>query len=318
MSASSSFVNQPGISIRPPALRPGDTVMLVSPSGPAPEDRVRLGIAMLESWGLRPVLGPGCMERQGYLAGSDEIRLAGVNAALRDRDVCGVICIRGGYGAQRIVDGLDIEAFRVQPKIVVGFSDITALQMALWQRAGAASVHGPMAAWNVERTGEVSASSLRAALMSTDDVVLASRPDEETGGVRVMAPAATGTLLGGNLCLIAATIGTADMPDLSGAILLLEEVDEPPYKVDRMLTHLRRSGVLSGVAGVAVGQFTNCVDGWKIPIADVLMDRLGDLGVPVVGGLPVGHGQDQLTVPVGTRAVLDAEAGTLTVTAAVG
>jgi muramoyltetrapeptide carboxypeptidase len=152
--------------------------------------------------------------------------------------------------------------------------------------------------------------------MSTDDVVLASRPDEETGSLRV-GGTATGILVGGNLCLLDATIGTTDMPDLSGAILLLEEVDEPPYKVDRMLTHLRRSGALSGVAGVAVGQFTDCADGWKIPIADVLLERLGDLGVPILGGLPVGHGSEQLTVPVGVPAVLDVANGTLTVTAAV-
>jgi len=113
------------------------------------------------------------------------------------------------------------------------------------------------------------------------------------------------------------SIGTPDMPDLHGAILLIEEVDEPPYKVDRMLTQLRRSGALRGIVGVAVGQFTRCSDGWPTTIADVLLDRLGDLGVPVLGGLPVGHGQDQLSVPLGVPATLDAGAGTLTATPAV-
>ncbi len=302
--------------VRPPVLRPGDAVMLVSPSGPANTERLALGIDMLKSWGLRPVIAPGATEQQGYLAGSDDVRLAGLNTALRDPEIRGVICIRGGYGAQRIVDGLDIAAVRADPKVLAGFSDITALQLALWVHAGVAGVHGPMVAWNAERTGDISAASLRSALMSTDDVVLTTRPEEETGPLRV-GGAVAGTLIGGNLCLIAATVGTSDMPDLTGAILLLEEVDEPPYKVDRMLTHLRRSGALAGVAGVAVGQFTGCTDGWKIPIADVLLERLGDLGVPILGGLPIGHGQEQLTVPVGTPAVLDAAAGTLTVTAAV-
>src|SRR5262249_50068405 len=161
---------------------------------------------------------------------------------------------------------LDYEAARRDPKLLVGFSDITALQLAMWTRVGLAGVHGPMAAWNAERTGPASAESLRRAVMTTDELVLVPRIDstgrtEETATVVIGGAPVTGTLLGGNLCLLTATIGTVDLPDLHGAILLLEEVDEPPYKVDRMLTHLWRAGVLAGVAGVAVGQFTNCADG---------------------------------------------------------
>jgi muramoyltetrapeptide carboxypeptidase len=302
--------------VRPPALRPGDAVMLVSPAGPVNAERVATGVTMIESWGLA-VLNPPTGAPVGYLAGPDDVRLAELNAALRDPDVRGVICTRGGYGAQRIVDGMDFAALSADPKVFVGFSDITALQLAIWCRTGLSSVHGPMASWSAERTGEASARSLRAALTSTDDVVVHARPDEETSAVRVPGPPTRGVLLGGNLTLVDATIGTPDLPDLRGAILLLEEVDEPPYKVDRMLTHLRRSGALDGLAGVAVGQFTKCADGWSTTVADVLTDRLGDLGVPVLGGLPVGHGRDQLTVPVGVPAVLDVAAGTLTTDAAV-
>lgn len=291
--------------------------MLVSPSGPANEERVEVGVAMLEGWGLKAVRAPGLLERDGYLAGRDDARLAGVNAALRDPLVRALICTRGGYGAQRIVDALDFEAARRDPKLLVGFSDITALQLAMWTRAGLAGVHGPMAAWNAARTGPASAESLRRAIMTTDEVVLVARPEEETGSVVIGGAPVTGTLLGGNLCLLAATIGTADLPDLRGAILLLEDVDEPPYKVDRMLTHLCRAGALAGLAGVAVGQFTNCVDGWPTTVADVLLERLAPLGVPVLGGLPVGHGREQASVPVGVEATLDAAAGTLTVTPAV-
>jgi muramoyltetrapeptide carboxypeptidase len=152
--------------------------------------------------------------------------------------------------------------------------------------------------------------------MTTEPVTVAALPEEETYPVRVPGRA-EGRLLGGNLCLITASVGTPDMPDLTGAVLLIEEVQEPPYKVDRMLTHLRRCGALARVAGVAVGQFTECADGWETSITDVLAERLGDLGVPVLGGLPIGHGVGQLTVPVGTPAVLDATAGTLTVAPAV-
>lgn len=290
--------------------------MLVSPAGPAKPEPVEIGTAMLESWGLKVVAGAATVPH-GYLAGRDDARLAEVNAALRDPAVRGVVCTRGGYGAQRIVDGMDFAALGEDPKVFVGFSDITALQLAMWCRVGLASVHGPMAAWGHERTGEASARSLRAALTSTDEVVIHARAEDETSPVRLDGPVVRGTLLGGNLSLIAATIGTPDLPPLAGAILLLEEVDEAPYKVDRMLTHLRRSGALAGVAGVAVGQFTRCADGWSTSVVEVLLDRLGDLGVPVLGGLPVGHGRDQLTVPVGVPAILDVAAGTLTATAAV-
>ncbi|GAA2717627.1 LD-carboxypeptidase [Micromonospora olivasterospora] len=302
--------------LRPPVLRPGDTVMLVSPSGPTRPERVARGVELLTGWGLRPVLAPNAYARRGYLAGADELRAADLNAAFADPEVRGVICTRGGYGAQRVVDAVDMAAVRRDPKVVAGFSDITALQLALWRGARLASVHGPGAAWLDERTPPYSAESLHAALMTTEPVTVAAVPGEETSGVRVPG-SATGTLLGGNLCLIAASVGTADMPDLTGAVLLVEDVQEPPYKVDRMLTQLRRAGALRRVAGVAVGQFTDCADSWDTTVADVLAERLGDLGVPVLGGLPIGHGHGQLTVPLGTRATLDATAGTLTVAPAV-
>ncbi|WP_406046168.1 LD-carboxypeptidase [Micromonospora sp. NBC_00898] len=290
--------------------------MLVSPSGPTRPERVARGVELLTGWGLRPVLAPNAYARRGYLAGGDELRAADLNTAFADPEVRGVLCTRGGYGAQRVVDLIDMAAVRRDPKVVAGFSDITALQFALWRGARLASVHGPGAAWLDERTPLRSAESLHAALMTTELVTVAAVAEEETFGVRVPGRA-VGPLLGGNLCLITASIGTPDMPDLTGAVLLVEEVQEPPYKVDRMLTQLRRCGALDGVAGVAVGQFTDCADGWETTVADVLGERLGDLGVPVLGGLPIGHGVGQLTVPVGTRAVLDADAGTLTVAPAV-
>lgn len=302
--------------VRPPALRPGDTVMLVSPSGPTRPERVARGVELLTGWGLRPVLGPNVYARHGYLAGSDELRAADLNAAFADPGVRGVLCTRGGYGAQRVVDAIDMTAVRRDPKVVAGFSDITALQFALWRGARLATVHGPGAAWLDERTPALSAASLRAALMTTEPVTVNRSAVEESAPVLV-AGRATGPLIGGNLCLIVSSLGTPDMPDLTGAILLVEDIEEPPYKVDRMLTQLRRAGALKGVAGVAVGQFTKCADGWETSVADVLGERLGDLGVPVLGGLPVGHGVGQITVPVGVPATLDADAGTLTVAAAV-
>ncbi|WP_091615822.1 S66 peptidase family protein [Micromonospora mirobrigensis] len=290
--------------------------MLVSPSGPTTPELVARGVELLTGWGLRPVLGPNAYARHGYLAGDDVLRAADLNAAFADPEIRGVICTRGGYGAQRVVDLIDMAAVRSDPKVVAGFSDITALQFALWRGARLAGVHGPGAAWRDERLPLASVESMHAALMTPAPVTVAAVAAEESFGVRVPGRA-EGVLLGGNLCLITASIGTADMPDLTGAVLLVEEVQEPPYKIDRMLTHLRRAGALDGLAGVAVGQFTDCADGWDTTVVDVLTDRLGDLGVPVLGGLPIGHGPGQLTVPVGTPAVLDATAGTLTVAPAV-
>jgi len=303
--------------LRPPALRPGDTVMLVSPSGPPSAERVARGADLLSAWGLRVELGADVYGRHSFYAGTDYQRLAALNGALRDPAVRAVICTRGGYGVQRIVDGVDVDAVRTDPKLVVGFSDITALQLALWRRARLATVYGPGAAWIDDRTPQVSAQSLRAALMSTAPIVLRADPAAETGPVTMPGPAVTGTLLGGNLCLLTSTIGTRDFPDLRGAVLLVEEVEEAPYKVDRMITHLRRAGALDGVAGIALGQFTRCADLWPVTVAEVLAERLGDLGVPVLGGLPVGHGYGQLTVPLGVPATLAVAAGTLTVSPAV-
>jgi muramoyltetrapeptide carboxypeptidase len=307
------------VALRPPALRPGDLVMLVSPSGPTKVERVTRGVDLLTGWGLRVVTAPNAYLDLGYLAGADSERLADLNLALRDPEVRGVLCTRGGYGVQRIVDGLDVDAVRADPKVVVGFSDITALQLGLWRGARLATVHGPGAAWLDERTGPEAAESLRRAVMVAEPVVLKARDDEETSTVRLntSAGSVSGTLLGGNLSLLCASVGTRDMPDLRGAVLLLEDVDEPPYRVDRMLLHLRRAGCLDGLAGVALGQFTNCADGWSTTVDAVLTEHLGVLGVPVLGGLPIGHGRDQLTVPLGVPATLDAAAGTLTVAPAV-
>ncbi len=305
--------NQP---VRPAVLRPGGVVTLVSPAGPTRPERVARGVELLSGWGLQVRVGANAYARTGYFAGDDAARAADLTAAFADPEVRGVVCTRGGYGAQRVVDSIDMAAVRGDPKVVVGFSDITALQLALWRGARLATLHGPGAAWIDDRTPALSAQSLRSAMMGTEPVVVKRDQAEPTAAVSVPGTA-RGTLLGGNLCLLTSTVGTPDMPDLAGAVLLLEDVDEPPYKVDRMLTHLRRAGALSGLAGVAIGQFTNCADDWPVTVADVLADRLGDLGVPVLGGLPVGHGYGQLTVPVGTPATLDVAAGVLTVEPAV-
>ncbi|MET8277823.1 LD-carboxypeptidase [Micromonospora sp. NPDC005174] len=303
--------------LRAPALAPGDRVRVVSPGGtPNPTNMAR-GIEILRSWGLEVELGEHVYAKYGYLAGTDAQRLTDLNAALNDPGVRGVFAARGGYGTQRIVDAIDVSGLRRDPRVVVGFSDITSIHGRLWRETGLATFYGPMVNWSDSRTGPESAEALRRAVMTTAPVTI-TRDPAETAAPVVVPGRASGPLLGGCLTMLSTSLGAADAPRFDDAILFFEDVDEAPYSIDRMVTELRRVGVLSRVAGVVVGQITNSVGGvgeWDA--AAVLRDRLYDLGVPVLGGLRLGHGNGQLTVPLGAWATIDAEAGTLTVEAGV-
>jgi muramoyltetrapeptide carboxypeptidase len=287
--------------VRPPRLRAGDLVALVAPAGPVPADQAAEAERILAGWGLRTRRGRHSLGRSGFLSGTDDERLDDLNAALRDPSVRGVLCLRGGYGSQRIVDRIDYDAVRDDPKVVVGFSDITALHLALWCEARLATVHGPVGV--ALRDGTSAAEAVRRALMTAEPVLVAAGP------AAVGCPGrADGILLGGNLTLLAASCGTRHQPIAAGAILLLEEINEAAYRVDRSLVQLRRSGWFDGLAGVAAGHFTNC------PGAEaVLAEHLGGLGIPVLAGLPIGHDLAQIAVPLGLPARIDTAAGTLTV-----
>lgn len=267
-------------------------------------------MTVLTGWGLRPKVYPHVLERHGYFGGTDLQRLGDLNDALADPEVRAIWCTRGGYGIQRIVDHLNFGLVPEDPKLVIGFSDITALHLALWRRARLATVHGPVAAQLDKGADSVTARGAWHVLTSGEPVVVQADPAELTHSVRTPGRA-DGRLIGGNLSLLAASAGTADMPDLFGAILLLEEVGEAPYRVDRMLTHLLRTGIMADVSAVAIGQFTDCGE-----VAGVIAERLAPLGVPLLGGLPIGHGEQHVAVPLGTPATLDADAGRLVVTSA--
>jgi muramoyltetrapeptide carboxypeptidase len=300
--------------LHPKVLRAGDAVALVSPAGPVAETRVQAAVRELSAWGLRPRVYPHALDSQGFLAGSDANRVADLNDALADPEIRAVLCSRGGYGVQRILEHVDYDAVRRDPKLMVGFSDITALHAALWRRTGLVTVHGPVAA-QLENGG-LFATTLRHALMSTEPTVVKADPDEPTFSVRTSG-VVEGRLLGGNLSMLSTCVGTPFMPDLEGAILLIEDVGELAYRVDRLLTHLRNCGILQRLAGIAVGQFSEPGHGNNpVKPADVLTERLGDLGIPVLGGLSIGHGARNLAVALGSHAILDANAGTLSVLAA--
>lgn len=244
-----------------------------------------------------------------YLAGDDASRLRQLNRALRDPRVEAIFCARGGYGSMRILDGLDAEALARRKPPLVGFSDCTALH-AWAARHGVPSIHGPV----VTQLGRLHTDDVQALF----DLLEGRALPHLTGLQPLTRGRATGPLFGGNLSLLSHLLGTPYLPELRGGILLLEEVDEVPYRIDRMLTHLRLCGLLHHVAGVVAGAFIGCDASQgrpQLPVAarTVLEDRLGDLGIPVVLGAPVGHGDRNIALPLGLPVSVDADAGTLSV-----
>lgn len=294
------------------ALAAGDIVRLVSPASPPDEADVQRCITFLEGLGLKPQLGTHALDRYGYLAGQDEDRLADLNDAIRDQTVRAIIATRGGKGAYRIADGVDFAAMRGNPKVLIGFSEITILHLAIWKQCSVPGIHG--AAWNPVQSGEASSRSFETAISSTEDTLVQSHEGEPTADLTTSGKV-TGTLIGGHLDMIATAAGWT-LPNLDGAILLIEDVEKGIGHIDRNLTRLIKSGSLAGVKGVAVGQFTNFTPSKGLTVVDVLRDRLSLLGVPVLGGLPLGHGDNVLAIPIGTKATLDADSRTLKIKSA--
>ncbi len=300
---------RPGQSlVRARRLVPGDVVAVVAPSGPVPVDRLEAGLAVLRSWGLdvRELSGVrGRWQQLPYLAGTDHARAADLTAAWSDPDVAAVVVARGGFGAQRIVDLLDWEALAsAGPRVLLGFSDVTALHQAFGRRLGVSTLHGPVVT-SLGAADDASREHLRRILFEPGEAtVLSPSPLEALVGGR-----AEGVLVGGNLAVLAADVGTATSLPAHGCIAVLEDVNEDPYRLDRLLTQLLRSGWLDGVRGVVLGGFTGCGD--ERVLRRLLGDRLAPLGVPTVLGAPIGHADRNLAVPFGVPAVLDADAGTL-------
>ncbi|WTI34886.1 LD-carboxypeptidase [Streptomyces sp. NBC_00589] len=297
---------------RPGRLVPGARVAVVAPSGPVPEARLEAGLDILRGWDLEPVVGPHVLDRHGefdYLAGTDTDRAADFQAAWCDPDVDAVLCARGGYGVQRMVDLLDWDAIRAaRPKVFLGFSDITALHEAFATRVGLATLHGPMAAGIDFIKNTRAQEHLRATLFEPETV----RTITSSGrGAALVSGRARGVLLGGCLSLLAADLGTPHVrPSARGGLLCLEDVGEETYRLDRYLTQLLRAGWFDGVAGILLGSWAECAPYEEVRA--LLADRLGGLGVPIVEEFGFGHGEGALTIPFGVEAELDADAGTLT------
>jgi len=291
--------------VLPRPLPPGGVVGLAAPAGPVDPDRLAAGCAWLEDAGFTVVHRDDLLSRRGYLAGDDERRAKELADLVKDADVDAILCARGGYGCHRVVSRLDPEAFRAARKPLAGFSDVTTL--LLWQLrcAGLAGFHAPMPAQTRSRECD------REALVR----LLCGEPPDRPAmqGTPAGGGHGEGRLVGGNLTVLAASLGCPWEPDLAGAILMLEDVAERPYRLDRALAQLAAAGKLERLAGVGVGSFEACDDArYPAPTAcEVLEEALRPLGVPLVLDLPFGHGECNIPWPVGALARIDGDAGTI-------
>jgi muramoyltetrapeptide carboxypeptidase len=286
---------------RPPAIAPGATIAVVAPAGPFDADELARGLAAIEARGYRYLPVEDLGSRRRYLAADDARRAVALRSAFANSQAAAVWCVRGGYGSMRLLPELRVS--ELPHKALIGFSDVTALHAA-WQASGRMSIHGPV----ITQFGHQPKAAMDRLFM-----LLEGRSPPALGGARtVRLGRARGPLLGGNLAVLSRLVGTRWFPDLRGAVLLLEEVAERPYRLDRMWTHLRLAGVLDGLAGVAIGRLDACEEpGADYTAAEVMADLLRELPVPSAMGFPIGHGGENQAVLLGGPAVLDADAGTL-------
>ncbi|HIK12653.1 MAG TPA: LD-carboxypeptidase [Oscillatoriaceae cyanobacterium M33_DOE_052] len=296
--------------VKPPRLQPGDTVGLISPASPVDREDVADAVAAMNQLGLKAKLGAHILDEYGYLAGSDANRAADVNTMFRDGTVKAIITMRGGWGCNRILPLLDYNLIRQNPKIIIGFSDITSLLLAIYARTGIVTFHGPVgiSSWN-----SFSVNYFQRLLFAGESVTLRNprtlRVQTITGGQT------RGRLVGGNLSVIASMLGSDYLPDWGKTILFVEEIDEHIYSIDRLLTQLKIAGILDKIAGFIFAECTDCTAGEgdepSLTLNQVLQDIIKPLGIPAWYGAAIGHIRDKFTVPLGVEAEIDAGLGTI-------
>ena len=286
---------------KPPALRRGDLVGVIAPGAAVEEDAVRAGAQVLEEAGYRVRIGASVQRRAGYLAGTDKERLADLVAMFTDSEVRAIIAARGGYGSGRLLPLFDPGTARQHAKIFVGYSDLTFLLAQLVQRAELVVFHGPMVA-GLDQNPEGAAALL--ALLSGDRTIW-----NLSASTIIQPGTAEGMIVGGCLSILVAMLGTPYALETAGRLLFIEDVNEKPYRIDRMLTQLRQAGKLDGVAGVIFGEMAGCVSapGEAVTVSDVIRDAFAGVSFPVVFGLSSGHGRGATTLPLGIRARLAGE-----------
>ncbi|WNC16148.1 LD-carboxypeptidase [Brevibacillus brevis] len=298
------------------ALRAGDTIGVVATSSPATEEVLVKSIAVLESWGYKVKVSGTCRETYGgYLAGTPEQRAFELNAMFADDEVDGIMCMRGGYGAPQILSLLDYDCIAQNPKLFIGYSDITALHAAFGQQAGLATLHGPMATSDIAHgLNDWSKQYLMRAMTRPEPLgQILNPPGEEL--VCLVEGVASGPIVGGNLALVAALMGTPFQLDTRGKLLFLEDIDEEPYRIDRMLTQLALGGLFDDCAGVIIGTWTDCEPKKRegFTVWDVFQNIVIPFQKPTIWNVQIGHGTTNMALPLGVEATLDASGCRLTI-----
>lgn len=303
--------------LKPGKLKKGDKIGLIAPGSFITEKELEESVNNIKSLGFEPVYTERVLARSGYLGGSDTVRANDVNYMFGRKDINGIICVRGGYGCQRILPMLDYELIKNNPKVLSGYSDITALLYGIYAKTGLVGFHGPVATSTFNKfsvnyfTQVLCNPSEKLTMTSATD----ENPNDECRRIRVIRNGkAEGQLVGGNLSIVVSLVGTPYDLDTKGKIVFLEEVGEQPYRVDRLLTQLIQSGKLSDAAGIALGVFTDCEADKSskeftesFTLSEVLYDRLFSLGIPVIYGLSFGHIVNKFTLPFGIKARLDVD-----------
>ncbi len=290
---------------RPRPLRPGDCVAVVAPSSPVNPNRLKRGLRALRRLDLQVLEAPHLYDRWGFLAGTDKDRAAALQEMFLREEVKGIFCARGGYGAGRILPYLDLKLIRRHPKVFLGSSDVTILHLALTQRAGLVTFHGPMVEPDFSRgNNPLTHRSLRALILNdtTFEGTIAGRFLARKGRI-------TGELTGGNLSLVTFSLGTPFAIETRGKVLFLEEVNEEPYRIDRMLTHLKLAGKLEEVRGIVFGEMVGCkprAGPTSFSVTDVLARFAQEVDIPCFATFPSGHGRENVVLPMGGRIALQA------------
>jgi len=298
--------------IKPKAVKKGATIGIVAPSGPEDRDKINKGIKVLENMGFKVKLSENAFCKYGYLAGEDDFRAEEINRMFLDDSIDAIIALRGGYGAPRILDKINYEIIKENPKVFIGYSDITALHISINQLCGLITFHGPMVTSDMaEDFHDFSKESLLRAISNTSSLGKITNP----GGEKILSLSggrAEGILTGGNLSLICSTLGTSYEIDTEGKILFIEDIDEEPYSVDRMLTQLKLSGKLEKARGIIIGDWNNCVpeDPEKsLTLMEIFEDILLPLKKPIIYNVKAGHCNPMITLPLGAKISIDGDKG---------
>ncbi len=303
--------------IKPKQLKKGDTIGIVAPASPTRKpNSIEKSIKVLESQGFNVVVGQSCREKHGHLSGNDELRARDINQMFRDKNIHGIFCIRGGYGAPRILDMLDYDNIRKTPKVFLGYSDITAIHIALNQICNLITFHGPMTVSDmIEDFDEFSKESYLKAISSIVPLGKLFNPE----GIEIKSlnsGSAKGKIVGGNLSLIACTLGTPFEIDTKGKILLIEDIGEFTYSIDRMLTQLKLAGKFEDCNGIILGDFKDCKpehEGYGLSLLQVFKDIIAPANKPTIYNLMAGHCSPKITIPLGVDAIVDGDDCSLTI-----